>query len=66
MYASGSLYLFGTPLALDSYWGLVPVAAVMPFLIWRLLDEERLLARDLSGYTEYQKRVRYRLLPRVW
>ena len=66
MYASGSLYLFGTPLALDSYWGLVSVAAMMPFLIWRLLDEERLLARDLSGYTEYQKRVRYRLLPRVW
>jgi protein-S-isoprenylcysteine O-methyltransferase Ste14 len=66
MYASGSLYLFGTPLALESYWGLVPVAAMMPFLIWRLLDEERLLARDLSGYTEYQKRVRYRLLPRVW
>jgi protein-S-isoprenylcysteine O-methyltransferase Ste14 len=42
------------------------VAAMMPFLIWRLLDEESLLARDLSGYTEYQKRVRYRLLPRVW
>src|SRR5262245_46625679 len=66
MYASGSLYLFGTTLALDSYWGLVPIAAMMPFLIWRLLDEERLLAKDLVGYTEYQKRVRHRLVPFVW
>jgi len=66
MYASGSLYLFGTPLALDSYWGLVPIAAMLPFLIWRLLDEERLLGEDLAGYTEYQKRVRHRLVPFVW
>ena len=34
---------------------------MMPFLIWRLFDEERLLARNLPGYTEYQKRVRHRL-----
>jgi protein-S-isoprenylcysteine O-methyltransferase Ste14 len=66
MYASGSLYLFGTPLALGSYWGLVPIAAMMPFLIWRLLDEERFLAKNLAGYTGYQKRVRHRLVPFVW
>jgi protein-S-isoprenylcysteine O-methyltransferase Ste14 len=66
MYASGSLYLLGTPLALGSYWGLVPIALMMPFLIWRLFDEERFLARNLPGYTEYQKRVRHRLVPFVW
>ena len=66
MYASASLYLLGTPLALGSYWGLVPFVAMMPFLIWRLLDEERFLARNLLGYTEYQKQVRHRLLPLVW
>jgi protein-S-isoprenylcysteine O-methyltransferase Ste14 len=66
MYASGFLYLLGTPLALGSYWGLVPIAAMMPFLIWRLFDEERFLARNLPGYTEYQKRVRHRLVPFVW
>jgi protein-S-isoprenylcysteine O-methyltransferase Ste14 len=65
MYASGSLYLFGTPLALGSYWGLVPIAVMMPFLIWRLFDEERFLARNLPGYTEYQRRVRHRLVPFV-
>jgi protein-S-isoprenylcysteine O-methyltransferase Ste14 len=66
MYAGGAMYLFGTPLALGSYWGFVPFAAMLPFLIWRLLDEERLLAKDLPGYTEYQQRVRYRLIPFVW
>ncbi len=66
MYASASLYLVGTPLALGSYWGLVPIAAMMPFLIWRLFAEERFLARNLAGYTEYRKRVRHRLVPFVW
>jgi protein-S-isoprenylcysteine O-methyltransferase Ste14 len=66
MYASASLYLFGTPLALGSYWALVPIVAMMPFLIWRLLDEERFLSRKLSGYSEYQKRVPYRLVPFLW
>lgn len=66
MYASASLYLLGTPLALGSYWGLVPFAMTMPFLIWRLVDEERFLATKLPGYTEYQRRVRRRLVPFIW
>jgi protein-S-isoprenylcysteine O-methyltransferase Ste14 len=66
MYAGGSLYLLGTPLALGSYWGLVPLAAMMPFVLWRLVDEEHFLARNLPGYAEYQKRVRHRLVPFVW
>jgi protein-S-isoprenylcysteine O-methyltransferase Ste14 len=66
MYASGALYLLGTPLALGSYWGLVAVGATLPFLIWRLFDEERFLVKNLRGYTEYQKRVRHRLVPFLW
>jgi protein-S-isoprenylcysteine O-methyltransferase Ste14 len=66
MYASGALYMFGTPLALGSYWGFVALGAMTPFLLWRLVDEERILARDLRGYTEYQRRVRNRLLPGIW
>jgi protein-S-isoprenylcysteine O-methyltransferase Ste14 len=66
MYASAILYLLGTPLALGSYWGLAPVVAMMPFLVWRLLAEERFLARNLAGYTDYQKRVHHRLVPFVW
>jgi protein-S-isoprenylcysteine O-methyltransferase Ste14 len=66
LYASAFLYLLGTPPALGSYWGLVPIAVMMPFLIWRLLDEERFLAGRLPGYVDYQKRVRHRLVPFVW
>jgi protein-S-isoprenylcysteine O-methyltransferase Ste14 len=66
MYASAFLYLIGTPLALGSYWGLLPIAAMMPFLIWRLFDEERLLAAELPGYSDYQKKVRFRLVPGIW
>jgi protein-S-isoprenylcysteine O-methyltransferase Ste14 len=66
MYAGGTLYLIGTPLALGSYWGLAAVAAMLPILIWRLLDEERFLAADLPGYPQYQRQVRYRLVPFVW
>jgi protein-S-isoprenylcysteine O-methyltransferase Ste14 len=66
MYASASLYLLGTPLGLGSYWGLLVLGAMMPFLVWRLVDEERFLAKNLPGYAEYQKRVRHRLVPYVW
>jgi protein-S-isoprenylcysteine O-methyltransferase Ste14 len=66
MYASALLYLLGTPLALGSYWGLLAFAATVPFLIWRLLDEEKFLATNLPGYTEYQQRVRSRLIPRIF
>jgi protein-S-isoprenylcysteine O-methyltransferase Ste14 len=66
MYASALLYLAGTPLALGSYTGFIPFAGMLPVLIWRLLDEERLLATDLPGYRDYQARVRYRLIPYLW
>ena len=66
MYASASLYLLGTPLALGSYWGVVPIAAMLPFLIWRLFDEEAFLVKNLPGYAEYRTRVRHRLIPFIW
>lgn len=66
MYARASLLFIGSPLALGSYWGILAFVAVLPALIWRLLDEEQLLARDLPGYTEYCKNVRWRLIPGVF
>ena len=66
MYASALLYLVGAPLALGSYWGLVPIAAMLPFLIWRLFDEEAFLVKNLPGYAEYRARVRHRLIPFIW
>ena len=66
MYAGALLYLLGTPLALGSYFGLLPFLTVIPLLIWRLIDEEKVLTQELEGYIEYQKRVRYRLIPGLW
>ncbi len=66
MYAGAFLYLIGTPLALGSFWGLVAIVFMMPFLIWRLFDEERFLAANLAGYAEYRKQVPRRLVPFVW
>jgi protein-S-isoprenylcysteine O-methyltransferase Ste14 len=66
MYVGGLLYLGATPLALGSYWGLIAFAAILPLLIWRILDEERYLARELPGYDDYERQVRYRLVPFVW
>jgi protein-S-isoprenylcysteine O-methyltransferase Ste14 len=65
MYASALLYLIGTPLALGSYWGFLALLFVMSFLIWRLFDEETFLAKNLPGYTEYQKKVQHRLVPHL-
>lgn len=66
MYAGSLLLLFGTPLALGSYWGLLALAAMMPALVWRLLDEERLLRATLSGYSDYTVAVRWRLIPGIF
>jgi protein-S-isoprenylcysteine O-methyltransferase Ste14 len=66
MYAGALVMLAGIPIALGSWWGLLVLLAILPMLIWRMLDEERFLARNLPGYPEYQRRVRYRLIPQVW
>jgi protein-S-isoprenylcysteine O-methyltransferase Ste14 len=66
MYATALVMLLGMPIALGSWWGVLIVVALVPALVWRLLDEERFLARNLSGYVAYQESVRYRLIPLVW
>lgn len=53
----GALFLFiGTPLALGSWWTLLLIPIFLVILIARILNEEKILARDLPGYTEYQKK----------
>jgi protein-S-isoprenylcysteine O-methyltransferase Ste14 len=46
MYAGWSLLFIGTPLALGSYWGLLAFVATIPALVWRLLYEEKFLAKN--------------------
>lgn len=66
MYVGVLVMMTGVPLALGSMWGLAVLALVLPGLMWRILDEEKLLKKELPGYTEYLQKVRYRLLPYLW
>jgi protein-S-isoprenylcysteine O-methyltransferase Ste14 len=66
MYAVGIVLWFWMPLALGSFTALPLVALIIPILIWRLLNEEKILRRELPGYAEYCRRTPYRLIPFVW
>jgi protein-S-isoprenylcysteine O-methyltransferase Ste14 len=66
MYAGGLIMMLGVPLALASWWGLAAFAVLKLVVVWRLLDEESFLARNLAGYDAYRGRVRYRLAPLIW
>jgi protein-S-isoprenylcysteine O-methyltransferase Ste14 len=66
MYIGALILLLGTPLALGSWWGVLTIIPITAVITWRLIDEERFLTKNLSGYREYEKKVRYRLIPFVW
>ncbi|WP_137145516.1 isoprenylcysteine carboxylmethyltransferase family protein [Mycolicibacterium sp. CR10] len=66
MYSGALIMMAGTPLALDSLWGLAVVVLAVPALVARILDEEKMLVEELSGYREYTTQVRSRLVPGVW
>ncbi|MBN1283844.1 MAG: isoprenylcysteine carboxylmethyltransferase family protein [Anaerolineae bacterium] len=54
------------PLALGSLWALVPGGLVVLLIILRTALEDKMLREELDGYTDYARRVRYRLLLGVW
>jgi protein-S-isoprenylcysteine O-methyltransferase Ste14 len=66
MYMGAVLLFVAIPLSLGSLWGLFVIALMLPALIWRLLNEETFLLKNLPGYAEYQNTVRHRLVPFLW
>jgi protein-S-isoprenylcysteine O-methyltransferase Ste14 len=66
MYSGTMLMFISCPLALGSYWAMIPAMLVIPVLVARILNEESVLLRDLHGYQEYMHRTRYRLIPGIW
>ena len=66
MYSGALLMLIGVPLALGSWWGELMNVAMTVVLACRLLNEEKFLLANLSGYREYHEKVKYRLVPLVW
>jgi protein-S-isoprenylcysteine O-methyltransferase Ste14 len=64
---SGALVMFlFMPLALGSYWTLPAAALIVPVIIFRLLNEEKVLREQLPGYSEYCEQTHFHLVPFVW
>jgi len=66
MYLGTIIMYLSTPIALGSYWALLPFLAMPLILRDRILNEEEVLLRELPGYKEYCKKTRYRLIPYIW
>jgi protein-S-isoprenylcysteine O-methyltransferase Ste14 len=66
MYFGALFLIVSTPLALGSWWTLLLAPVFLLLLYFRIANEEKVLMRDLMGYAEYQRKVRYRLIPFVW
>lgn len=66
MYVGTLIFYVLTPLALGSYWAVIPATLIIPVLVARILDEERILSKGLPGYNEYKQKTRYCLIPGIW
>jgi protein-S-isoprenylcysteine O-methyltransferase Ste14 len=65
-YLSAIVNLISSGLALGSWLSLCPIAVAVALFPRRIVIEERLLLRELQGYSDYANNVRYRLVPLVW
>lgn len=66
MYAGVLLLYLATPVALGSFWAMIPFAVMAAAFPIRILNEEKVLLRDLAGYGDYMKKTRFRLIPGIW
>ena len=66
MYFAALFLVLGTPVALGSWWTLLLLPAFVALFVARILNEEKVLVRDLPGYVEYTQKVPYRLIPGTW
>ena len=66
MYLSTLLLFLAMPLVLGSVISFVIMLAYIPIIARRIRNEEQVLESGLEGYTDYKKRVRYKVIPFVW
>ena len=66
MYMGAMVLYVMSPLALGSYWSVIPALGMIPILVARIKDEELMLEKELPGYLEYKKKTKCRLIPYVW
>ena len=62
-----TLWLFGSiPIVLGSWWSFLCFLPYLGIIIVRICNEEKVLEANLEGYSNYKKKVKYRLLPLIW
>jgi protein-S-isoprenylcysteine O-methyltransferase Ste14 len=66
MYVGVTLMYGLSPLALGSYWAIIPALSIIPILVARIINEEKMLREELKGYNEYMQKTKYRLIPGIW
>lgn len=65
-YLGAILYELAVPVLLASWWALIASGLSAILLILRTVLEDRTLQAELTGYVDYARQVRYRLLPGIW
>lgn len=66
MYLGVLIFYIFSPLALGSWWAVIPALFIIPVIIARIKGEEKELLENLTGYRDYAMKTRYRLLPGLW
>ena len=66
MYMSTLLLFLAMPLILGSLPSFLVTLLYLPIIAKRIRNEEAVLEEGLPGYREYEKKVRYRILPGIW
>lgn len=66
MYLASVLMFLSIPLVMGSWYALIPFAFYPLLMVVRILDEEKLLTAELSGYEAYKRKVKYRMIPFIW
>lgn len=65
-YIGAILFELAVPILLASWWAMIPSGLGAILLILRTVLEDRTLQAELTGYVDYTRQVRYRLLPGIW
>lgn len=66
MYLGVLVFYIFSPLALGSYWAVIPALFMIPMLVTRINGEEKELIQNLEGYKQYITKTKFRLVPGIW
>lgn len=59
------LFLF-MPLVLGCFFSFLILLLYIPIIQKRIKNEEKVLEQGLQGYPEYEKKVKYKIIPYIW